>query len=140
MSLFGGRPSGYIGARYSVHRYSEGLAMAEGDSGTRLDLGRFAEPAVLVLVSLSGGPKHGYAIMTDVEEFSGVGIGPGTLYAVLARLEQAGLVIPMRSEDRRRPYRISESGAAALAAQLSDMGRFLRVGRARLRTDQSGRP
>jgi DNA-binding PadR family transcriptional regulator len=114
--------------------------LADRDSDNRYELGRFAEPAMLVLVSLSGGPKHGYAIMTDVEEFSGVGIGPGTLYAVLARLEQAGLVVPMRSEDRRRPYRLSESGVAALAAQLSDMGRFMRVGRARLRTGQPGRP
>ena len=35
------------------------------------DLGRFAEPALLILVSLSDGPKHGYAIMTDVEAGTG---------------------------------------------------------------------
>ena len=34
------------------------------------ELGRFAEPSLYILVSLSGGPKHGYAIMTDVEEIS----------------------------------------------------------------------
>ena len=51
------------------------------------EFGRFAEPALLILVSLSDGPKHGYAIMTDVEEGTGRPMGPGTLYAALARLE-----------------------------------------------------
>src|SRR5262245_29218551 len=50
------------------------------------ELGRFAEPALLILVSLSEGPKHGYAIMTDVEAATGRPIGPGTLYAALSRL------------------------------------------------------
>lgn len=97
-----------------------------------MDLGRFAEPAVLVLVSLSDGPKHGYAIMTDVEAFARTGIGPGTLYAVLARLEAGGLIEPLESDDRRRPYRLTAQGAAALADQLTEMGRFLKVGRSRL--------
>ena len=30
------------------------------------ELGRFAEPALLVLVSLASGPKHGYAMMADI--------------------------------------------------------------------------
>ena len=39
--------------------------------------GRFAEPSLYILVSLSDGPKHGYAIMTDVEAFSGLAAGAG---------------------------------------------------------------
>ena len=39
----------------------------------------FAEPWLLVLTSLSDGPKHGYAIMTDVAAFSGVQMEPGHL-------------------------------------------------------------
>ncbi|HET7582422.1 MAG TPA: PadR family transcriptional regulator [Candidatus Limnocylindria bacterium] len=88
---------------------------------------------MLVLVSLSDGPRHGYAIMADVEAFSGSALGPGTLYAVLARLERAGLVEPLPAEDRRRPYRITAAGQRALTTQLSDMEEFLRVGRSRLR-------
>jgi DNA-binding PadR family transcriptional regulator len=103
------------------------------EPGRANELGRFAEPAVLVLVSLSDGPKHGYAIMTDVEAFAGSGIGPGTLYAVLARLEAGGLIEPLESDDRRRPYRLTAHGAAALTDQLAEMGRFLRIGRTRLR-------
>ena len=98
------------------------------------DLGRFAEPAMLVLVSLSDGPKHGYAIMADVEAFTGSPMGPGTLYAVLARLEAAGHVEPLAAEDRRRPYRITPAGRAAMRAQLDAMEHVVRVGR--LRADE----
>jgi DNA-binding PadR family transcriptional regulator len=104
-----------------------------------VELGRYVEPAVLVLASLSDGAKHGYAIMADVEAFSGVRMGPGTLYAVLARLEQAGLVVPLPEEDRRRPCRLTATGNAALAERLEEMARFVRVGRARLRQPDRGR-
>ena len=57
------------------------------------ELGRFAEPSLLILVSLtSDGPKHGYAIMTDVEAGDRPAAGTGTLYAALARLEERGLI------------------------------------------------
>ena len=46
---------------------------------------------MLILTSLSDGPKHGYAIITDVAAFSGVGMEPGTLYGALSRLEKTGL-------------------------------------------------
>ena len=42
------------------------------------DLGRFADPSLLILTSLSDEPKHGYAIMADVAAFSGVRMEPGT--------------------------------------------------------------
>jgi len=103
----------------------------EKDGGTS-DLGRFAEPALLILVSLAEAPKHGYAIMTDVNTFAASAIGPGTLYAALARLEKRGLIEPMGPEDRRRPYRITVAGADALAAHLAEMRRLVQVGRARL--------
>jgi DNA-binding PadR family transcriptional regulator len=106
--------------------------VAPRDRDPSAELGRFAEPAMLVLVSLSDGPRHGYAIMADVEAFSGSALGPGTLYAVLARLERAGLVEPLPVEDRRHPYRITASGHEAIAAQLSQMEELLRVGRSRL--------
>ena len=47
-------------------------------------LGRFTDPSLLILTSLSDGPKHGYAIMTDITAFSGVGMEPGTLYGALS--------------------------------------------------------
>ena len=57
-----------------------------------LELGRFAEPSLLILVSLSDGPKHGYAIMTDVEAGTGRPMGPGTLYGSIQRMIDSGLI------------------------------------------------
>ena len=74
------------------------------------DLGRFAEPSLHILVSLSEGPKHGYAIMTDVEAITGSPMGPGTLYGALARLERRGLIEALEPVDRRRPYRLTSHG------------------------------
>jgi DNA-binding PadR family transcriptional regulator len=96
------------------------------------ELGRFADPSVLILTSLADGPKHGYAIMVDVAEFSGVNLEPGTLYGALARLERHGWVEAMAIDDRRRPYRITGVGQAVLTRQLASMQNIARVGRRRM--------
>jgi DNA-binding PadR family transcriptional regulator len=92
------------------------------------EFGRFAEPSLLILVSLSDGPKHGYAIMQDVEKGSGRPMGAGTLYAALARLEQRGLIEPLTPVDRRRPYRLTAIGATNLAEQLRGLSEFAEMG------------
>lgn len=96
------------------------------------DLGRFAEPALLILVALAQGPKHGYAIMTEAEQLSGSPMGPGTLYAALGRLERRGLIEPLPSKDRRRPYRLTGAGATILELHLSELARFASAGLRRL--------
>ena len=96
------------------------------------EFGRFAEPALLILVSLSDGPKHGYAIMADVEEGTGRPMGPGTLYAALARLDEQGLVVALPPENRRRPYRLTAIGATTLAEQLQGLSAFAKHGLQRL--------
>ena len=95
-------------------------------------LGRFADPSLLILTSLADGAKHGYAIMTDIAEFSGIRMEPGTLYGVLARLERRGWVRPLAAADRRRPYEITAAGLEILAEQISTMQQVAQV--ARLRT------
>jgi DNA-binding PadR family transcriptional regulator len=95
--------------------------------------GRFAEPSMYILVSLSDGPKHGYAIMSDVEAISGLPLGPGTLYAALARLEQRGLIEALEPVDRRRPYRLTGRGATTLESQLDGLAGFARIGLERLK-------
>ena len=97
------------------------------------ELGRFAEPALLILVSLTDGPKHGYAIMTDVEAGTGKPMGPGTLYAALARLEARGLIEALAPVDRRRPYKLTGIGEGVLAEQLRDLAEFAQLGLQRLR-------
>jgi len=97
------------------------------------EFGRFAEPSLLILVSLSDGPKHGYAIMQDVERGTGRPMGAGTLYAALARLEEDGLVEPLPPVDRRRPYRLTAIGASMLAEQLRGLTEFAQQGLRHLR-------
>jgi DNA-binding PadR family transcriptional regulator len=95
-------------------------------------LGRFGDPAVLILSSLADGDKHGYALTTDIERFAGVTLGPGTLYGALARLEQRGLIEPLPAEERRRPYRLTGAGATALRAYLQHARRVANAGLRRL--------
>ena len=90
------------------------------------------DPPVLILTSLAGGPKHGHALAKDIEGFAGIGLGPGTLYGAITRLEEWGLIEPMSSDDRRRPYRITAAGAEALATAVAEMNRVAAVGAGRL--------
>ncbi len=96
------------------------------------DLGRFSDPALFILTSLADGAKHGYAMMQDIETLFGVRLGPGTLYGALARLEQHRLIEPLESEDRRRPYRLTPTGATFLRAQLTNLEAVAAIGRRRL--------
>jgi DNA-binding PadR family transcriptional regulator len=95
-------------------------------------LGRTQDATILVLTSLSGGPKHGYAVIKDIEAMAGVSYGPGTLYGVLARLEEEGLVEGLPSDDHRRPYRITGLGAAVLRDRLEANVNVAKVGFKRL--------
>lgn len=87
---------------------------------------------MLVLLALSDGPKHGYAITEDILAQTGIRLGPGTLYGSLTKLVERGLIAPLRSDDRRRPYEITATGRAALQAQLASWSRIVEAGRARL--------
>jgi len=85
-------------------------------------------PAVFhILLALSGGERHGYGIMKQVEADSQgkVTMGPGTLYGSLKRMLDAGLVKesdkridPEMDDERRIYYQITGVGAESLAAEL----------------------
>ena len=91
-----------------------------------------AGPATLILSSLAGGAKHGYALTKDIEAFAGVRLAPGTLYEALSRLEGQGLIEALASDDRRRPYQLTAAGAEALQGQLQAQRRVAEVGLRRL--------
>lgn len=97
-------------------------------------MGRFSEPALLLLISLAAGEKHGYAMMEDIKENYGVALGPGTLYGALARLEESGLIEPIPSTDRRQPYRLTPDGAEALRTHLLTLQQLAASGLGRLAT------
>lgn len=91
-----------------------------------------SDPSLLVLVSLAEGPKHGYALTKDIEAFSGISLGPGTLYGCITRLEQRGLIEALPAEDRRNPYRLTAAGAAALREELDRAAATAELGLRRL--------
>ncbi|MEU9885080.1 PadR family transcriptional regulator [Sphaerisporangium sp. NPDC051017] len=95
-------------------------------------LGRFADPAVLILTSLAGGPKHGYALIKDIERLAETTLGPGTLYGAIGRLERRGLIEALPETDRRRPYRMTPAGAEALRSYLEHARRVTATGLTRL--------
>lgn len=96
------------------------------------DFGRFSEPALLILISLADGPKHGYAMTEDIASVADVRLGPGTLYGAIARLESRGFIEAIGAEDRRNPYRLTAVGAKALKLRLATLEAVTRAGRRRL--------
>ena len=90
------------------------------------------DPSVLILTSLVSGAKHGWALTKDIEEFSGVALGPGTLYGAITRLEERGLIEPLPNEDRRQPYQITSAGRAALTESVRAMRALVDTGEQRL--------
>jgi len=96
------------------------------------DLGRFSDPALLILASLAGGTKHGYAMIVDIERLSGVRLGPGTLYGALTRLTERGLIEALPASDRRHPYCLTPLGQSVLREQLTRLEQFASLGLQRL--------
>ena len=94
--------------------------------------GHFSDPPLLVLTSLAAGPKHGHAILNDIEAMCGTRLGPGTLYGAISRLEQDGLIEPLPADARRRPYQLTSTGAAAFASKMATLQRFVATGVKRL--------
>lgn len=90
------------------------------------------DPGLLLLVSLAGGPKHGHAMLLDVDRFCGVRLGPGTLYGALSRLEDAGEIAALPIEGRRRPYRLTDAGRRTLELRLASLRRAVETGVARV--------
>src|SRR4029077_2301734 len=95
--------------------------------------GPASDPELLILSSLASGPKHGYAIMGDIEAFAGVSLGPGTLYTAITRLVERRLISPEAGAGRQRPYKLTAEGAIGLTEQLNAMRRIAAAGLRRLR-------
>jgi len=93
---------------------------------------RLSSEALLILVSLAAGPKHGYAIQQDIHAVSGRRLGPGTLYGAIARLEGAGLIEAMMERGARRPYRLTPAGTTHLRTELASLKILTQAGTRRL--------
>jgi DNA-binding PadR family transcriptional regulator len=91
------------------------------------------DAALLILTSLAGGAKHGYAMIDDIKSITGARLGPGTLYGAIARLETEGMIAALESDDRRRPYQITAKGRRHLEAEIGGMKDFVAAGLRRLK-------
>lgn len=93
------------------------------------------QPATfLVLLALTGGDRHGYAIMQDVRKLDpAFELGPATLYTTIQRLLEGGWIKevsgPESGERRRRYYRITREGDLVLQSELQRMESMVRKGK-----------
>ena len=77
-----------------------------------------SEQSFLLLLSLTE-PRHGYAIMQTVSEQSAgrVSLGASTVYTILYKMEQDGLIAVVSELDRRKVYEITTLGETILHAE-----------------------
>jgi DNA-binding PadR family transcriptional regulator len=105
-------------------------------------------PAVFqILLALSGGERHGYAIMREIEASTQgqLRIGPGTLYRSIKQMLAQGLIEeaeerpdPALDDERRRYYRLTTFGQRAAAAEARRLARLVAQARERRLLDSPG--
>jgi DNA-binding PadR family transcriptional regulator len=91
-----------------------------------------SEAVLLILASLAGAPRHGYALIKDIESLSSgrVRLTTGTLYGALARLLDEGWIEKFDQEDTSRDkqaYRLTPVGRRRLRAALDRMRELVRI-------------
>ncbi len=90
-------------------------------------------PTFFILLSLTGGEKHGYAILKSIESMSGgsLKLSTGTLYEALARLLEQEWIERVDAEDQpgrpRKAYRLSPLGMQVLRAETQRMKSLVKV-------------
>jgi DNA-binding PadR family transcriptional regulator len=98
------------------------------------------EPTFFVLAALADAPRHGYAVMQEVQAMSNgrVKMRAGTLYTVLDRLVTEGLVGESGQEvvggRLRRYYTLTDDGAAVLASEAQRLSANAKAAVKRLKT------
>lgn len=93
------------------------------------------EPTFLILLSLASGPRHGYAILKDVESLSEgrVKMSTGTLYGAIERLLEQGWIqrvedpIPNETNRERKAYELTELGHKILSAEITRLQKLVSV-------------
>jgi DNA-binding PadR family transcriptional regulator len=97
-----------------------------------------SEPVVLILASLAQEPRHGYALLSDVEKLSGgrVSLSTGTLYGAIRRLLEDEWIERFEQEDTSRDkqaYRLTKRGRRQLESEIARLRHLAQVAAARLR-------
>jgi len=96
------------------------------------------EPVLLILTSVSDEPRHGYALIKDIESLSQgrVRLSTGTLYGAIRRLVETGWIEPFEQQDTSREkqaYRLTPEGRKELRAELERMKELTQKATARLK-------
>ena len=102
-------------------------------------VGQLTEPVLLILLGLADNPRHGYALMKDIEALSNgrVRLSTGTLYGALRRLLQDGWIARFEQADTSRDkqaYRLTPAGRSHLHHELARMKQLTEAASAWLRT------
>jgi len=98
-----------------------------------------SEAVLMILLSLAAEPRHGYALIKDIENLSQgrVRLSTGTLYGAIRRLVETGLIEPFDQEDTSRDkqaYKLTGEGNKQLQAELDRMKQLTQRATARLKT------
>jgi DNA-binding PadR family transcriptional regulator len=106
------------------------------------DVKPLTEPVFLILTSLAAQPRHGYALLQDVERISNgrVVLSTGTLYGALRRLLEDGLIARFEQEDTSRDkqaYQLTGQGRRQLQAEVERLKQLTRAATARLRASEA---
>src|SRR6202050_5674352 len=101
--------------------------------------GQLTEPVLLILLGLADNPRHGYALMKEIEALSDgrVRLSTGTLYGALRRLLQDGWIARFKQSNTSRDkqaYRLTPAGRSQLQHELDRMKQLTAAANARLRT------
>jgi len=125
--LTGARVSLTLLPWYRYHGNRVGRVSMKADKGGDPAVASPLSPVVLhIMIALSEGESHGYAIMQEVEESTGgkVVLAPGTLYRAIKRMLDTGLIVEVSDrpvaagdDERRRYYRLTDEGHRAAAAE-----------------------
>jgi DNA-binding PadR family transcriptional regulator len=112
------------------------------ERSNRPDPKPLSEPVLLILLSLAEKPRHGYALMRDIEALSGgrVRLGTGTLYGALRRLLEDAWIERFAQEDTSREkqaYKLTAAGRRQLQWELDRMRQLTRAASARLRVREA---
>jgi DNA-binding PadR family transcriptional regulator len=100
------------------------------------------EPVFLILTSLAEQPRHGYALLQDIQHMSHgrVILSTGTLYGALRRLLEDGCIERFEQEDTSRDkqaYRLTLAGRKQLRAELDRMRQLTKTAAIRLRMNEA---
>lgn len=98
------------------------------------------ESTLLILLSLSQGPKHGYAILKEVQSLSDgrVQLSTGTLYGALKRLLDEGWIIrvddpePNGTDRERKAYILTDRGRNILRAEVERLRKLVTLAKSRV--------